>query len=213
MIKRTIYLFVSISVISFAACKIPQMKLHNKTMLKSTYKTIGSLAIGNFEDKRPKEEKQKEKTAVNSLDPQIWSGNTDPEMLLFFKDKLSLLARQSKIFTKDGKNAFTISGIIYSMKTDRKVSGARYCMPIVDFPDLTATIHFKAIVKKGDSVVFEKTIKHSVTEDYWAMREWTWTQVSGWSSELLDKTMTQAIKKLFDELSKKAKAGELVVQK
>ena len=67
--------------LALSACSIPRMVLNHENRVDETYATRGLVRVGLFEDRRPEEERIEGRTAMNTLSPQIWSGETDPQMM------------------------------------------------------------------------------------------------------------------------------------
>jgi hypothetical protein len=114
--------------IIFFGCSIPKMLLNHEDQLNITYENRGTIKISLFEDRRPGEEKIEGETAMNTLSPQIWSGSTSPEMMLFFQESLIKEAEKTSLFNVRDASAseFELSGYVTSMKVDRKVTLWRY---------------------------------------------------------------------------------------
>lgn len=235
--KRALGLSCLIAVCIFVAgCSIPVMHLMHTSSVETAYPTIGSIKIIQFEDKRPEEEKVKGKTARNTLSGQVWSGETNPEMLLFFQQTLEEEAGNTGLFADDGQDVYELSGKVMSMKVDRKVTVMRYLgiIPLtagilasgegetgliwlgllgslviqsLDFPQLKATVHFQAVLTRNGTVVFEKEIQVTEKKRYWSMTETSWPAVSKKAGSLLDIAVTESIANLFEEIGSEFNEG------
>jgi hypothetical protein len=205
------------------------MDLVHVSTVEAEYPTIGSINIEEFEDKRPEEEKVKGKTASNSLSGQVWSGETNPEMMQFFQQTLKREAESTGMFADEGQNIYELSGKVLSMKVERKVTVMRYLglVPLtagilaseegetgwiwlgflgalviqsLDFPELKATVHFQAVLSRNGTAVLEKEIQVMEKTRYWSMTETSWDTVSRKASRLLDTAITESIGDLFEEI-------------
>jgi hypothetical protein len=70
----------------------------------------------------------------------------------------------------------------------------------LDFPELKATVHFQAVLSRNGTAVLEKEIQVTEKTRYWSMSETSWESVSRKASRLLDKTVTESIGDLFEEI-------------
>lgn len=187
-----------------AGCAVPTMNMKHEASVGVTYPTKGKLQVEKFNDSRPSDEKVVHQTAVNKITPQIWSGNTSPEMMEFFQTTLEQEATQAKLFTL-GPGEYQLSGTVTSLKVDRTCTIFRYLLGIFDFPKLEANVAYRAILSRNGEVVLTKEISHTKSSKYWAMTEMSWTQVSNKARRVLDEAITESIKLLFDEIDQKAK--------
>lgn len=187
-----------------AGCAVPTMNMKHEASVGKTYTTKGNIQVKKFEDSRVADEKVLHQMAVNKLTPQIWSGNTSPEMMMFFQKTLETEARNTRLFTI-GDGLFTLSGNVSSLKVDRTCTIFRYFLGIFDFPKLEATIVYKYTLSKQGKVVLTKEITHTKSAKYWAMTETSWTQVSNKARRVLDEAITESIKMVFDEIDQQVK--------
>jgi hypothetical protein len=204
------------------------MDLTHTAHVDATYPAKGSIKINTFEDRRPDEEKSKGKTAFNSLSGQVWSGETNPDMMLFFQQALVEETERTGLFSQDGHDVYELSGHVTSMKVERNVTIMRYIgiIPLLvgiaasepgednyiwyglagslvlsslDFPLLKATVDFQAVLTKNGEIVFDKEITLAENKRYWGMTEWGWKGVSNNAAVVLDGAITKAIGQLFEE--------------
>jgi len=70
----------------------------------------------------------------------------------------------------------------------------------LDNPVLSATVEFRARVKRNGEQVFEKDIKLIEEDNYSSWTEWGWEDVSEKAAVVLDRAITKSIKQLFEEL-------------
>ena len=230
MKHNQIFSFLCIIIyIIHSGCSIPKMVLNHENQIDSTYESKGLVKIGLFEDNRPDEERIEDQIAVNSLSPQIWSGSTSPEIMLFLQKAMIEEAERTQLFVVEDEADLELSGYVTSLKVDRRVTVWRYLgiIPIVggilasyadisylwiglgvglllsslDFPVLSATIEFHAILKLNGSQIFEKDIKVVEEDNYSGWAEWGWKTVSDKASVVLDKAITKSINLLFEEIN------------
>ena len=71
----------------------------------------------------------------------------------------------------------------------------------LDFPILTATVEFHAVLKKNGSQIFEKDVRLVKEENYSVWSEWGWQDVSDMAGKVLDDAVTESIKMLFEEIA------------
>jgi hypothetical protein len=182
-------------------CAVPAMSLRHDARVQATYKTKGNLKVEKLNDLRTENEKILNQTAVNKLTPQIWSGNTSPEMLMYFQTVLELEAKNTGLFNiADGD--FILSGDVTSLKVDRTCTALRY-IPLLnffEFSKLEATVTFDARLSKNGAVVFTKSVTHSKSSKFSIMKENSVESISMMATVLLDEAITESIKTLFDAI-------------
>lgn len=226
-LNKPISLLCIVMCIIHSACSVPTMDLVHKDQIESTYENRGTIKIGQFEDNRPGEEREEDQIALNTLSRRIWSGSTNPDMMKFFRSVIIEEANKSQIFVVDESSGLELSGYVTSLKVDRRVTVWRFLGAVIfvlglmaiyvskesilvaggglaimslDFPALTATVEFHAVLKRNGSVVFEKDIKVVYEDDYSMWKEWGWDDVSNEARIVLDKGITKSVKLLFDEI-------------
>jgi len=219
-----------------AGCSIPVMDLAHIAQVDTTYAAKGSITISQFEDKRPDKEKVVGKTASNSLSGQVWSGETNPEMMLFFQQALLEETERTGLFSQEGHDTYELSGYVNSMKVERNVTVMRYLglIPLIagilasepgennyfwyglagsliltslDFPLFKATVGFQAVLTKNGEVVFDKQISIIERKRYWAMTEWGWKGVSNDAAVVMDVAITKSIGQLFEKIESEINSG------
>jgi len=224
-----------IACVLVTGCSIPQMELIHAESIDATYPTLGSIKVNEFEDERPDEEKVIGKTATNSLSAQVWSGDTDPGMMVFFQQVLTEEAQRTGLFTTDGAAAYELDGSVTSMKVTRKVTVMRYLalVPFLagllvsdsenttpmwiglagwaallsfEFPKLDATVQYHAILTKNGETVFETDIEVTHRRKYSVWTEWGWKGVSQKAQRALDEAITMAINQLFERIKSEVSA-------
>jgi hypothetical protein len=210
-----------------SGCAIPQMDLVHKSQIDASYETLGTIEIKRFEDKRPENEKEKGKTASNTLSFQTWSGDTFPEMMVFLDQVMKTEVSRSGIFETSDSATYELSGEVLSMKVDRKVTVMRYLglipllagivasdpetteyfwygfagwavLTALDFPQLRATVSYRAVLSKNGIQIADKRIDVTYARRYNSMTEWGWTSVSNKAQDVLDEAITRSVKELFD---------------
>jgi hypothetical protein len=208
---------------------MPVMKLDHTARIDTTYAELGPIKITQFKDMRPSDEMEEGKTALNSLTPQVWSGETDPNLMVYFREVLSAEAKRTMLFTEEGPAEFELSGEVLSMKVDRKATVMRYLaiVPLVvglaagypddkayfwagligwtaltalEFPIVTATVHYRAVLTRHGTPVFDKEIYVTKRSKYWGFTEWSWGSVSGKASTALDAAVTESVAELFHDI-------------
>ena len=198
--KRHVLWILPCLLLVFSGCAIPLMELSHEATVGTTYMTKGSLKVANFEDQRPSPEKKVGKTAKNTLSPDIWSGETNPDMMSFFQQTLIEEAGRSGLFSIADTAEYELSGYVNSMKADRKVDILYYLVPILGRTSLSATVGFHASLSKDGEVVFETDIKNVGEDSFSGMTEFSWKGTSKKAGLLLDKTISKSIRQLFDEI-------------
>lgn len=178
-------------------CAMPIMNLRHESNIGKTYTTKGNLQVQKFSDLRQEDEKILQQTVMNTLTPQIWSGNTSPETMEFFQKTIETEAANSKLFTL-GNGEFVLSGNVTSLKVDRVCTIFRYIGGIFDFPTLTATVVYDVTLTYKGKVVLTRQISHTKTCKYWSMTETSFKNVSNKACRLLDNTVTESIGILFE---------------
>ena len=108
--------------IFYSACSIPTMILKHDNQIENSYESLGRIKIELFEDRRPEEERIEDRTALNTLSPQIWSGSTSPEMMLFFQKSMMEEAERTQLFEVSEQTELELSGYVTSMKVSRRVT-------------------------------------------------------------------------------------------
>ena len=230
MHNQFLLLLCIFSCVSPFGCSVPKMMLNHENQIAHTYETMDSIRIVLFQDNRPDEERIEYQTAVNSLSPQIWSGLTSPEMMLFVQNSLVEEANRSHLFVVSDEAELELSGYVNSMKVDRRVTFWRYAAIIpltigilasepgdltnlwigagvslifssLDFPILTATVDYHAIIKRNGIQIFETDIKLQKEDKYSSWSEWGWQDVSIMASKVLDQAITESISMLYEEIS------------
>ena len=192
---------ISVVMLLAAGCAVPTMNLKHEASIGTTYTTKGNVQVQKFKDSRVANEKVLHQTAANKLTPQIWSGNTSPEMMRFFQKTIEAEARNTRLFSI-GDGEFTLSGNVSSLKVDRTCTIFRYLLGIFDFPKLEATVVYEWTLNRHGKVVLTKKISHTKSSKYWAMTEMSWTQVSNKARRVLDEAITESIKMSFDEIER-----------
>lgn len=201
---KVIRLFVSVSIIIFiftTGCAVPTMSLKHDAHIETSYKMRGNLHVEKFKDARPEDEKILDQTAVNKLTPQIWSGNTSPEILTFFQVVLEREAKNTGLFNiADGD--FSLSGEITSLKVDRTCTILKYIplLNFLEFSKLQATVTFDATLSQNGRVVLTRHVTHIKSSNYWAIKETSVQRISTLASVVLDEAITESIKLLFDAI-------------
>ena len=225
--KITAFLTFTMVIVFISGCAIPQMDLIHKSKIDASYRTLGTLEIKPFLDNRPEDEKVKGKTATNSLSAQTWSGDTNPEMMVFFKQVLEEEATRSDLFVQSDTSTYVLSGEVRSMKVERKVTVMRYLSIIpllvgvlasdsetteyiwyglagsiflsaLDFPELKATVIYRAVLSKNGTPILDKEFELTHKRRYTAISEWGWSSVSNKAQVVLDEAITKSIRDLFD---------------
>jgi hypothetical protein len=218
------------------------MDLAHIAQVDTTYAAKGSITISQFEDKRPDKEKVVGKTASNSLSGQVWSGETNPEMMLFFQQALVEETERTGLFSEEGQDTYELSGHVTSMKVERNVTIFRYLgiIPLLagilasepgeteylwyglagslivtslDFPLFKATVDFQAVLTKNGEVVLDKQISIVERKRYWAMTEWGWKGVSNDAAVVLDVAITKSIGQLFEQIETEVNSGGIDVSR
>ncbi|GAG21620.1 unnamed protein product, partial [marine sediment metagenome] len=166
---------------------MPLMELGHTAHVGTTYSTKGSLEVAKFEDQRPSLEKEVGKKVINTLSPQVWSGETNPDMMSFFQQTLIEEANRTGLFFIADTAEYELSGYVTSMKLDRKVNILYFMLPILGQVHLSATVRFHASLTKNGDVVFEIDIKKIEDSSFSGMTEFGWTGTSKKAVALLDK--------------------------
>lgn len=216
-------------IIIYSGCSIPTMLLKHENQIDNTYERKGSVKIEMFTDNRLDEERDEDRIAANTLAPQIWSGATNPEMMLFFQNSLIEEAERTHLFEVNDKAEYVLSGYVTSMKVERQVSYWYYVgvLPIsigiltsergnytnlgigaavsflllsVSTQIFTATVEFHAILMKNGSNIFEKDIRVIKENEYSLMFD-TWQDCSDKASNVFDQTIAESISVLFEEIA------------
>ena len=112
-----------------AGCSIPTMDLTHTAQVDATYPSKGSITINQFEDEKPDKETSGGRTASNSLSGQVWSDDTNPEMMLFFQQTLLKETERTGLFSEHGNDNYELSGHVTSMKVERNVTIMRLYYP------------------------------------------------------------------------------------
>lgn len=193
-------LIISCLILILSGCAIPMMELGHTAPVGTTYSTRGSLTITKFEDQRPSLEKAEGKMAKNTLTPDVWSGETNPDMMSFFHQTLIEEAIKTGLFYIADTAEYELSGYVLSMKVDRKVNILYFMVPILGQTYLSATVRFHADLKKNGEVVFETDIKTVGEDSFPGMTEFSWKGTSKKAVVLLDKTISKSIRQIFDEI-------------
>ena len=115
--------------IFYSACSIPTMILQHDNQIENSFESLGRIKIDLFEDRRPEEERIEDRTALNTLSPQIWSGSTSPEMMLFFQKSMMEETERTQLFEVSEQTELELSGYVTSMKISRRVTLWRYLAP------------------------------------------------------------------------------------
>lgn len=221
-----------------AGCSMPVMELAHTARIDTTYAELGPIKITEFEDLRPIDEIEEGKMALNTLSAQIWSGATDPDIMVYFRNVMSAEAKRTKLFTENGPAEFELSGEVLSMKVERKVTIVRYlalvpllagilasdtpddnyfwvglagfaALTALEFPLLTATVHYRALLTHNGTPVFDQEIHVTQRSRYWGFTEWSWGSVSGKASTVLDAAITQSVADLFRDIETELNASRL----
>jgi len=189
-----------------AGCTLPTMNLKHEASIASTYPDKGGLVVERFFDNRPEDEKRHAQKIEGQLTPQIWSGETSPEVLTFLKKVIEVEAKRTRLFS-DGQGDFVMSGKVSSLKVDRTCTVFRYIFSFFDFPTVRATVVYDVSLAKKGETVFTKRISHIKSTTYWSQKELalTLSRISDISSGVLDEAITESIKLLFDEIAKQVK--------
>ncbi|MDY7031329.1 MAG: hypothetical protein SVY10_05395 [Thermodesulfobacteriota bacterium] len=197
------------SLIIIIGCSTPVMKLNHPLKLDASYSQIGTIKVILFKDERLEEEKNEDMTAMNTLSPRLISGATYPIIIQYFHNTLREEIEKTKIFSITNTAQYVLSGEINSMKVERRVNVFRYfTFGLLDFPELTATVKYRAVLRKEGKIIFEKYIEQLERETYWAWSNFTfisWKKISNRGSCILDKCISNSIKKLFNEIESQIK--------
>jgi hypothetical protein len=197
---------VGLLLLASGCITLPTMNLKHEASIASTYPIKGCLVVERFLDNRPEDEKRPKQKIGGQLTPQIWSGETSPEMLAFLQKVIECEAKRTRLFTV-GQGDFVMSGKVSSLKVDRKCTVFRYICSLFDFPTARATVVYDVSLTKDGKPVFTKRITHIKSTTYWSQKEiaLTLSRMSDISSGVLDEAITESIKLLFDDISKQVK--------
>lgn len=199
-------LSVGMLLLASGCLTLPTMNLKHKASIASAYPAKGGLVVERFLDNRPEDEKRPKQQIGGQLTPQIWSGETSPEMLTYLQNVIEGEAKRTRLFTV-GQGDYVMSGKVSSLKVDRKCTLYRYTISLLDFPTARATVVYDVSLTKNGETVFTKRISHVKSTRYWSQKElaWTLSRISDISSGVLDEAITESIKLLFDEIDKQVK--------
>jgi len=197
---------VGMLLLASGCATLPTMNLMHKASIASTYPAKGGLVVEKFLDNRPEDEKRHAQKIEGQLTPQIWSGETSPEVLMFLQKVIEGEATRTRLFTV-GQGDYVMSGKVSSLKVDRTCTVFRYIFSFFDFPTARATVVYDVSLAKKGETVFTKRISHIKSTTYWSQKElaWTLSRISDISSGVLDEAITESIKLLFDDIAKQVK--------
>jgi hypothetical protein len=230
-------LAVSVTPALYSGCSIPVMHLEHTASIDTTYARLGTLRVDIFDDRRPPDEKEGGKIAVNSLSGQVWSGQTDPGMTAQFRSVILAEMERTNLFTISDSPEYVLSGEVMSMKVERRATIVRYLslVPLLgaiaagdsehkslfwiglmgslvvgalEFPELTATVQYHVLLMRSDTPVFEKDVLITKQKRYWGYSEFGSGSVSDRASVLLDETVTESLVELFRDLERNAHGME-----
>jgi hypothetical protein len=102
------------------------MILKHDNQIENSFESLGRIKIELFEDRRPDEERIEDRIVLNLPSPQIWSGSTSPEMMLFFQKSMMEEAERTQLFEVSEQTELELSGYVTSMKVSRRITLWRY---------------------------------------------------------------------------------------
>ena len=108
--KRIFITLCSITFLLLNGCSMPVMELDHTASVEDTYGELGTIEITEFVDERPDDERNKGQKAWNSLSGQVWSGDTEPTMMAYFQNVLSVEAERTGLFAGGGAAEYKLSG-------------------------------------------------------------------------------------------------------
>lgn len=178
------------------------MKLNPALAEVKTYRSIGTINNIEIDDLRSPLEFEKGITAKNSISPQIWSGDTNPEVKVYLENLITNYIQKSNVLTFNKNGDFYIKVKINSLKVERSVTIYRYLtLALLDFPVIVANVDLTVEIKKGKNSYPPINIHNTEKLSYWAYTETGWQQVSDQAKELLEKAVNSSMTSLLDQLA------------
>jgi len=229
---RVIIIITAISILSGCAARtIPLMKLQNNYNPDVTnFESLGTITIEEFEDKRPSDEKIKNQKFQSNW--QVWSGETEPQLIDFFSTIVNRECEKSGIFSLSSSGEYELRGKINSLKVMRRVGimqtiagymtigavAVVYVNPIsailidvvaigmitASTSPVVASIDFEAQLFKDNSLVWEGNIRKKIKGSNWSSSP---ESISKKGSLIIDKLLTLSAKKMLSEINKNSTKG------
>ena len=216
-----------------SSCSTPTMMLQHNSQKGYSYTSRGKIKVVKFEDARLPEEKEEDKVTKTSDKSIILTKKTNPLIDDFLKQAIEDEINKSGLFTVSDDAEYELTGKIISIKNGHlrgvpsKISGGiavgsilvttlvsplyglvilipAVVLTAVNKDIINSIVVYEVVLKNNGEMIWNDKINVIVQEKYstgYKSKE----KVLQESAVILDKTITQAIRKMLKEIDKEVK--------
>lgn len=194
--KKFLFIFFCFSILSLTGCT-PTLPLAHTQNIDEHYKKLGTIEISRFKDDRPSIQTLNSGSWKPYLNGQIYTGNTNPDMLSYLQLVLAQEAQKSGIFEVTSPAEYQLTGFVKSLAIIQN----NYSTPKV--PAYSAIVKYQANLEKGGIVIFSKTIELYFNMYQWQLKNFDSVNITlETPQQALDMAITLSAKTLFSSIQR-----------